>query len=249
MDKLPKAPLQEAVFELRWDLDIDSETQQELDLGYELAQGKLHQLAEKEFPVRTRRAPAGLPSSALNYKVVHQFWKGDGVFPVVQLGPGLFTVNDTDLNYNWNSTFFPLIKRSLIWLYKAYEDKIQPNFVNLRYIDSVKLTNYDFSGDWLGFIKKNLKVDISNNFDHRGALKHININQSFDLSEGIELNITINSGLSKPNDQPVLIWQIGVIEVGQFQMHEILSSLERAHEHTHNLFVEMTKGQFYDSFK
>lgn len=249
MDKLPNAPLQEAVFELRWDLDVDPETQQELDLGYELAQGKLHQLAGKEFPVRTRRVPAGLPTSALNYKVVHQFWKDDGVFPVVQLGPGLFTVNDTDLNYDWEKTFYPLIERALGWLYEAYEENIQPNFINLRYIDSVSLANYDFQGDWLAFIKENLKVDIVNNFDHRGDLKHIHINQSFALEEEVELNITINSGLSKPNNQPVLIWQIGIIEVGQFQMHEILSSLERAHGHTHNLFIEMTKGQFYDSFK
>ncbi|MCB9287418.1 MAG: hypothetical protein H6560_08885 [Lewinellaceae bacterium] len=49
MPKIPKAPLQEAVFELRWDLDVAPDTQQEMDMGFELAQGKLQALPQKNF--------------------------------------------------------------------------------------------------------------------------------------------------------------------------------------------------------
>ncbi len=249
MPKLPKAPLQEAVFELRWDLDVAPDTQQEMDTGFELAQGKLQGLAAEEFPLIRRRAPSEFPTSLFNYKIVHQFWRGEGIFPVIQLGPGIFTVNDTEKNYDWEKAFFPLVKKSLGWLYQAYENNLQPNFINLRYIDSVNLPDYDFKGDWLAFIKKNLKIDLKNHFTHDGTLRHFNINQSFELEGGGELNITVSSGRSKQSEDPVLIWQTGVVDVGRFHREEILAKLQSAHRHTHELFLEMTKGAFYDSFR
>ena len=101
MAKLPNAPLQEAVFELRWTLDVSTDDQQEIDAGYELAHGKFQAAAEADFPVYRRLFPASIPPALLNYKVVHQFWREDQQFPVLQLGPGVFTVNDTDQNYDF----------------------------------------------------------------------------------------------------------------------------------------------------
>jgi uncharacterized protein (TIGR04255 family) len=60
MPKLPKAPLQEAIFEIRWDLDIDPSSNQQLDLGFSLAQGKLQEIVKEQFPDYKRKLPHGL---------------------------------------------------------------------------------------------------------------------------------------------------------------------------------------------
>ena len=247
MAKLPNAPLQEAVFEVRWLLDVDPDSQQERDREYDLAQGKFQFQAKDSFPVH-KRILASFPN-AQNYKIAHQFWSGaQQHFPVLQLGPGVFTVNDTDINYDWENNFFPLIKESLDWLYKAYDSQLQPNYVNLRYIDSVELDKYDFDDQWLVFIRDNLKVDLTNRFLQPGQLNHISINQSFSLDERSELNIAIHSAQNKQTGRKLLIWQTGVVVTGDFDRDAILNHVSIAHEHTSKLFREMTKGPFYASF-
>jgi uncharacterized protein (TIGR04255 family) len=247
MAKLPNAPLQEAVFELRWTLDVNAANKQEVDTGYDLAQGKLQAQAHERFPVHIRKSSSLL--LPLMYKIAHQFWRDDNqTFPVLQLGPGVFTVNDTDKNYDWEKEFFPLIETSLDWLYNAYDGQLQPNFLNLRYIDSVDLGKYDFDGDWLRFVKDNLKVDLTNHFEHPGNLGHLSINQSFVLDEQSELNISIHSGVDHKTGSQLLIWQTGVVVVGEIEKADILQHVQKAHQHTSLLFKKMTKGPFYGSF-
>lgn len=248
MAKLPNAPLQEAVFELRWTLDVTPEDQQEVDAGFELAQGKFQGLAEADFPFTQRLYPVSLPSTLLSYKVIHQFWRGENQFPVLQLGPGILTVNDTDKNYDWENEYFPLIERGINWLFDAYKNKLHPTYINLRYIDSVELKNYDFNGAWLDFVKDNLKLDLRNQFEHPGALKHFNISQSFALEEEAELNISVNSGVQAKTGVPLLIWQTGVVITGNLDRKKILTKVQDAHQHASTLFKEMTKGPFYGSF-
>jgi len=49
MPKLPKAPLQEAIFEIRWELNVDPTTNQVIDNGFQLAQGKLSRARQKQI--------------------------------------------------------------------------------------------------------------------------------------------------------------------------------------------------------
>jgi hypothetical protein len=74
MPKLPKAPLQEAIFEIRWDLDVDPTSGQLFDPGFQLAQGKLRDIAKGKFPVFNRKLPHGFPEQMLPYQVVNQYW-------------------------------------------------------------------------------------------------------------------------------------------------------------------------------
>ncbi|HCZ37494.1 MAG TPA: hypothetical protein DHV26_16365, partial [Cytophagales bacterium] len=82
MPKLPKAPLQEAVFEIRWELDLDSSSNQQFDIGFSLAQGKLQEIVKKEFPAFTRKVPYQLPEQVLQYQVVNQYWAKPAGWPV-----------------------------------------------------------------------------------------------------------------------------------------------------------------------
>lgn len=101
-EKLPKAPLREVIFELRWGLGYDPSSKQELDLGFDMAQGQFKHLVEQEFPFHRRLTPQNFPLSLFSHKVVHQFWEAENTYPLLQLGPGLFSQNDTEKNYVWD---------------------------------------------------------------------------------------------------------------------------------------------------
>jgi uncharacterized protein (TIGR04255 family) len=249
MKKLPKAPLKEVIFELRWDLEVDDKTQQEYDKGYELAQGKFQSLIKNKFKFYTRNLPREIPEHLLNYKTVHQFWLKENTWPVLQLGPGIFTMNDTDKNYVWEDTFFPLIQSYLKLLFKAYENKININFCNLKYIDAVKINDYPDKNNILNFVKNNLKIKLEHCFDINGILENININQTFKLKDRSLLNIVIANGTDKNTKEPMLIWQTAVFKKTVFKNNEILKWCKNAHSIISPLFKKMTKGDFYDSFK
>jgi uncharacterized protein (TIGR04255 family) len=119
MAKLPNAPLQEVIFEVKWDLDVKEETNQTYDKGFDIAAGKFSGIVQEKFPVVRRKLPEEIPNNFLNYKTVYQYKSGEQTWPILQLGPGIFTVNDTDKNYDWNKTYFPLIQQSINWLEKA----------------------------------------------------------------------------------------------------------------------------------
>ena len=249
MPKLPKAPLQEAIFEIRWDLDIDAGNGQPIDTGFQLAQGKLQEVAKERFPVFNRKVPHVFSEQLFQYQVVNQYWSAKETWPVIQLGPGIFTVNDTEANYDWPVTYFPLIKEALDWIVKAYDGPLKINSAALRYIDSVDVKNYGFEGRWQDFIVQHFNFSFVNSFDTRGELTALHFNQFFELEDKSSLQISMNSGKYRKTNDDALIWQTAVSKVAQFDNQSLLSWLHDAHNTTSALFKEMTKPDFYDSFK
>ncbi|MEJ7646162.1 MAG: TIGR04255 family protein [Chryseolinea sp.] len=249
MPKLPKAPLQEAIFEIRWDLDVDPENNQIIDKGFQLAQGKLQDLAKARFPEFHRKMPHGFPDQLIQYQVVNQHWSGKGKWPVIQLGPGIFTVNETEANYDWPSTYFPLIKESIDWVFKAYDGQLKINNAVVRYVDSVKLKDYGFDGRWQDFVTEHFNFSFVNSFNTRGKVKGLQFSQLFELKDSSALHIAMNSGKYRTTDDDALIWQTAVSKQARFDKNSLISWLEYAHTTTSTLFKEMTKQSFYASFQ
>lgn len=249
MKKLPNAPLKEVVFELKWQLTVNPETNQELDMGFDMAQGRFQNLVKGDFPVHKRRLPVGMPLEFMSYHIVHQFWAGEGEHPVLQLGPGIFSQNDTERQYEWESKFLPQLQKSLEYLETSYGYAPETLAVNLRYIDAIRLADYEHGGNWLGFVSEALKIRLENNFEPLGALKNFQINQSFLLENGSELNIVVSNGVEPDTNEPLLVWQTAVVHEGNMAWDDLLSWVAYAHETTHRVFESMTKGDFYDSFK
>lgn len=249
MPKLPKAPLQEAIFEIRWDLDIEPSSNQQLDIGFSLAQGKLQEIVKESFPVYKRKLPHGLPDQMLQYQAVNQYWFKSEVWPVLQLGPGIFTINDTEGNYDWPKTYFPLINEALDWIYKAYDGKLRINSASLRYIDSVRLKDYGYEGLWQDFIQEHFNFSFVNSFNPRGSIKGVQFDQFFELEDKSALHVSMNSGRYRLTEEDALIWQTAVIKNDKFEKDSLLRWVENAHSITSDLFREMTRQHFYDSFK
>lgn len=245
MNKLPKAPLQEAVFEMRWSLQPDSSGLQLTDPEYVFALGKFQDALKDAFPHHQAKFPGDFPYQMLNYQIAHQFWQVGKQWPVVQLGPGIVTVNDTEKNYEWENTYLPNIKKILSALKKSY-NHLDFNSLSLRYIDVVHVADYGFT-HWKDFVQKNVNFQFDNLFDTRGKLARFNFEQSFILNETGLLNVSFTSGQNNKKED-IFIWQTAVTKQGKVSHKEGLPWLSKAHECASEVFKEICKNDFYASF-
>ncbi len=245
MTKLAKAPLQEVIFEVRWKLVPDATGRQLIDPDYQFALGLFKDEISNDFPNHVAKYPEELPPQLLSHKLMHQFWKGKNKWPVIQIGPGIMSINDIEKNYDWDTTYKPLIKKALDALFKSYPD-ISINVSSLRYIDVVRIEDYDFIG-WEDFINRNINFSFQNNFKIQGRLNSIQINQSFDNSNSGILNINLSSGKNKKNED-IFIFQSSIVRQKVVNTEELMNWLEEAHKHTSELFKNICKKEFYATF-
>jgi uncharacterized protein (TIGR04255 family) len=245
MSKLPKAPLQEAICELKWQLQPDESGKQLIDPEFVFALGKFDKIIRQEFPFRVSKFPSQIPSHLLQYQAMHQFWKAENTWPVVQLGPGIVTVNDTEKNYEWSDTYLPNILKTLDALGNSYGN-LQFNSLSLRYIDVVRVADYGFKS-WEQFVHKHLNFEFNNRFDSRGELAQFHFEQSFEIKELGMLNLAFNNSLNNKNED-IFIWQTAVYRQSECKLDDIQAWLTRAHDCTSEVFKDICKNDFYASF-
>lgn len=244
--KLPNAPLQEVIFEIRWDLE-KADNNQFYDPKFELAIGALRQALKSEFPVVKRKMDPSIPSEMLPHQTLYQFWTGGNEWPVVQIGPGILTINETEAKYEWKRQYLPTIEKTLSNLKAAYGAWPPVKSAMLRYIDTVDVENYHFE-NWLQFIDDNFNIKLENQFDPRGKLKNFYIQETFGLKEAKDLQIILANDQKKDKLNDVIIWQTAVQQQAYFELDPLIAWLEEAHDYTSNLFKELLKKDFYDSF-
>lgn len=245
MSKLPQAPLQEAIFEMRWPLQPDATGRNLEDRQYDFALGKFQDALKETFPFHVSKFPSELPHRMLNYQTMHQFWQDEKQWPVVQLGPGIATVNDSEQNYEWKQTYLPNIEKALSALMKSY-NHLSFHSLSLRYIDVVKVEDYGFS-NWSDFVSEHINFQFNNDFNTRGELIGLNFEQSFSLKELGYLNLNFSSGQNDKKED-IFIWQTAVSMQGSITEKEVLPWLNKAHDTTSALFKEICKKEFYGSF-
>lgn len=240
--KLKNAPLKEAIFELVWNSPLDK-TGFPVDKQFELALGKFDSNIREYFPFHKRILPPNAPIKIYG-RPLHQFWSGNITWPVVQLGPGILTVNDTDKNYEWEGTYRPNIHTATRALLKSYEAEMVFNKVSLKYIDTI-----DFTAETniIQFISSNLQTEVLNKFTVPGELAGININQVFTV-DGSQVVLNIQTAVNNLNGSKALVWITAVEKTGNFAAAEVLEWLDNAHAITSDLFIKMLTSEFYDSF-
>jgi uncharacterized protein (TIGR04255 family) len=235
--KLKKAPLKEVIFELHWELPPVGTIA--ADPGYELAKGSFAQAIKKEYPIRKKILPEGI---RISYKAEFQFWKGELRYPVVQIGPGLLTVNDTDTNYSWENNF----KENILYATGHLEevsDNIALKKIVLQYINGVEYGGADVKE----FISKNLLTSIPRGKDLPGQTTGLILTETLEQQDGSKLSVSIQTGIENATGKPNLVWIITVEkDIADFsQLSEVLDS---AHQLTSDTFVSMLEPSFYGSF-
>jgi len=137
--RLPKAPLAEVVFELRWALQDSADSPPVLhsDPGLmPLLTNFTSHIKKAGFASFKDMSPA-LQTGA--HGVARRFYKRAGSeFPIMQIGPGIFATNESAA-YEWK-TFKAQVVRGLNALLQSYPKldffSIRPIHIELRYIDA-----------------------------------------------------------------------------------------------------------------
>lgn len=237
--KLKNAPLKEVIFELHWECSMKFPGMQ-IDTGYDLAQGKFAERLKPDFPVHKQLIPDGIPLKPFGVPL-HQYWKRELTWPVIQHGQGMIAVNEVEQGYVWENSYKSLVLKAIEQIIECYEEKLIFNRVKLQYIDAWDLDdNSPFE-----FIEQNLQTKITAPYQKPGRLRNINILQVFELEDKTSMQLNITNGINNQNQKQSVIWTTTTEKLGKFSEQEIVGWLEMAHTETSNMFIKMLKPEFY----
>ena len=90
---LPNKPLVESIFGIRWTVSENSDNV--VDRYHNLLLGKFQDKIQSEYPF-TEALPSFLPEPISGYAGQYRFRVNENEWPLIQIGPGVITVNATD---------------------------------------------------------------------------------------------------------------------------------------------------------
>lgn len=252
-DTLKNKPLIEAIFQYTWEFK-GNDADRIIDPNYQLLVGRLFDRMIDDYPYHETLPTAGMPEEISAHVAQHRFRKSNSEWPLIQVGPGIITLNDTK-DYIWDD-FFKRIERLLVNLNELNPDIINADTSNiiLRYIDAI---DYDYSGENIvDFLKSQMKIDIevkSEIFEQGLSNKPANIDLKFSFpSEEPTGLYTLRLFRGTRNNVDSFIWETIMESTPNMSFkstEEILDWTSKAHDLTHNLFFTLIKGDLMRRFQ
>jgi uncharacterized protein (TIGR04255 family) len=247
-DILPRKPLVEAILEIKWG------ELSEPDQAYPIIVGRLYERLRARYAVIQDLPIVRVPPDMTIHVVRHQFRSDRTGWPLVQVGPGILTLNDTD-SYTWADFREQALKLhpELIDSHPA-ADSLNVTSLMLQYIDAVE---FDFErGDVREFLQNQL---------------HIGFSVPDILMEGQPVGDKPTDGLvqvtfpalepkgrvqlrvltGRKNDKPAIIWHTLVRSVGDQAAQgwkDFPKWLDAAHQITDHWFFALIQGDLLEEF-
>ncbi|MEG3066406.1 TIGR04255 family protein [Acetomicrobium sp.] len=252
---LKNKPLVEAIFEVRWELQ-EAMQQMRIDPHYKILIGRIYDRVKDEYPFYEQLPTAIVPDEIAVYVVQHRFRKGKDQWPLIQIGPGIITLNDTE-GYVWED-FEKRIHHIVSVLFEAYpdaENNLKINWSLLRYIDAINF-NYE-NENIFSFLQENLKVSIEvyeKLFEETGVS---NLPLDFDLrfsfpSVKPKGAVHLRFVKGKKKDEDALIWETQVQSIdcdAPSHKNQIIDWVAEAHQLTDDWFFKMIDGELLRRFE
>lgn len=250
--ELKNKPLVEAIFELRWALQEVSGRR--VDPYYPIMLGEFFAAVKDQYPHWEALVPPGMPPDLAPHVVHHRFRTAADHWPLVQLGPGIMTVNETE-GYRWhefNKNCLALLE-VLLGLHADAGQAFQPVHVSLRYIDAEVLGNRSVT-ELLAKLKLKLEPD-AKLFESGHVIgpetNHLALALSYPSVRPKGMFTTrFNQG--EKNDQPGLIWDTQIQSSGDdtpVGQSEIKRWLEEAHTTTSDWFSRQIEGELLEVYQ
>jgi len=250
---LKNKPLLEAIVEIRWLLQ-ETAPDVHVDPHYKVLVGRLYDRVASEYPEHEVLPTATLPDELVPWRVQHRFRSGKDDWPVIQVGPGILTVNDTH-KYTWDA-FRDRTNDAAAKLFEAYPDSssLKVKSLLLRYIDAI---DFDYSSDSvLSFLAEYLKVttslpsDLFENMGVNQNPQHFRWESSFTCEKPLGM-IQVMFSTGKRNGQKSLIWETRVVSEEKVlpEMPSGFSAwLDSAHTLTDDWFFKLIEGELERRF-
>jgi len=250
---LKNKPLVESILELRWELTSPAANVQ-VDPHYKFLLGRLYERLSDEYPEHEQLPSAMIPDEMSAHMVQHRFRHAAADWPLVQIGPGIMTVNDTD-KYLWED----FRARSLTAVEKLFEAHPNPQALKvdsllLRYIDAVE---FDCSADDVyAFLREKMKVTIAlpeNLFEDtpvQGTPSHFTWQSAHSCEEPRSV-VTVRFATGQKDGAPALLWETMVHTQGPevpVLPDGLAPWLDAAHRITDDWFFKLIAGELEARF-
>ena len=260
---LKNKPLVEAILEIRWHLvqpplNVQGPAQMMLpavDPHYRLLLGRLFDRLQKAYPVHEQLPAATLPDEMLPQIVQHRFRAAKDDWPLVQVGPGVFTVNDTH-GYTWTD-FQKRAEDAVSQLYDAHpnvaEFRIQS--LVLRYVDAVEYNYRDENA--FAFLRDKMKLGINLPDSLFQDTSVENRPQSFSWQAMFQCSnprgkVHIGFATGQKEDKPAILWET-TVQSAEDDLPIIPDGFphwfEAAHEITDDWFFKLIEGELERRFE
>ncbi|RLC45130.1 MAG: hypothetical protein DRH70_08140 [Candidatus Coatesbacteria bacterium] len=250
---LSNPPLVEVIFELHWQLDQERPQDEPY---YGILAGTMFEKLRDEYPFHEPLPAAQVPADIVPHVVQHRFRKGENEWPLVQIGPGIVTLNYTREGFDRN-TFHRSIKALVQTLRSIYEEDQKPTFnrLLLRYIDAV---DFDFQANNISeYISRTLKVDLK---PRTSLVEDTGVSPSPTALDSTFIfsckkphgQFRLRFGRGRMNERDVLRWETIVEIKGQDvpqNGNEIGAWVDDADELIHKVFFRMIEGELMERFR
>lgn len=249
---LKNKPLVEAILEVKWQL-ADDPPAPPSDPHYRLFVGRFYDRVKKEYPAYEALQAAEIPDQMAAYVAQYRFRLKENGWPLIQIGPGMLTLNDTD-SYEW-----PDFEKRAHWalerLFESYPSKLQIESLVLRYIDAVEV---DFSKeDVTSFLRDKFKVTITypESLFESGQVEKAPsalMLQSAFHSKTPEGTVRLKFGRGKVREKEALVWETLTSSSGRdlpLLPDHFPEWLSAAHMITDDWFFKLIDGELLRRFE
>jgi uncharacterized protein (TIGR04255 family) len=160
VDRYPKVlrnkPLVEALLEIKWRVPTPASTPT-VDPNYRMFVGRFYDRVVDRYPVSEPLEAAAIPDGIAAHIAQYRFRAKENGYPLLQIGPGLLTINDTE-SYTWDR-FEQEANWALSRLLDTFRGELSFDSLTLRYINGIQV---DFAReDVLSFLERYLKVRVA----------------------------------------------------------------------------------------
>ncbi len=248
-------PLIEVIFELRWELENDPQNGKMRDPSYPMMYGRLYERLKKDFPVIEDLPSVQAHPESTPFVPRHRLRKEKNGYPLMQIGPGIITVNDTK-GYSW-ANFKALALRLIESVTDLYPTESLPlNFIKgeIRYVNGIRL---DIARENpLEFLaeKLHMKVELDSDFFEQNPLNErpnaVGLNLAYALEKPMG-NLAISVNLGQFDSKPAFIQQTLIQSFGELVPPDGASFIlwfEEAHTVAETCFQIFCKGALMERF-
>jgi uncharacterized protein (TIGR04255 family) len=258
MSTLSKAPLIEAIFELRWAKILRDDTGIHYNFSpaeTEILPGQFLSEAKKENFIHYERVNPEAPP--FPHAPSHRYRREPNTWPCFQIGPGIFTANQVNDGYSWAS-YKETILKGLGLLNKAHPDGLEnlPGIgVELCYRDGLLFEKGESASQ---FLKNKLNIGFSQPVEFlRSALlsselegNKLSFSTQLKKPEGI---LVINLAQGLINGRPGFVLDTVVRSTDQKRPEFLIDSLsdwlEDAHQIQKHAFETLINPELHKAFK
>lgn len=248
-------PLIEVIFELRWEIENDQQTGRMRDPSYPMMYGSLYERLKRDFPVIEDLPSVQAHPETTPFIPRHRMRREKNGYPLIQVGPGMITVNDAK-GYSWKN-FRDLCLRIVESVADLYPMGTLPlNFIKseIRFVNGIR---FDIARENpLVFLaeKLHMKVEmdpellVQNSLNERPNSVGLNLSYALEKPMG---NLTLSANLGQYEGKPAFIQQTLIHSVGELVPSEASGFtpwLEEAHTVAENCFQVFCKGPLMEKF-